>query len=742
MNIFADPIANGLYFTLVAATAAIPLLLIVLVVDLTLGRRLAPAYRSLLWTLVAVRLLVPIALPNTLGVPNLWWAAVEEGSPHEAPSVKRTTQPNAESPPVIPATSVMGITGADPSMPLPRAEASPTPRVVKDRSLDWEDFIALGILSLWPIGAFTLLGRAVIGSVRFTSRLRRIPAVSDPVVIDLLAEVCRTMQISRAPRVKYVPGLSAPALFGSIKPTLCLPETEQSLSRDELRMVFIHELAHLVRFDGYVAWVLVVVQSIHWFNPLAWFVTRQVAHTRELACDEAVRRFTATSEHRTYGDLIVRFASARPSVNLGLVGLWFARPIRRLKSRVEACSAERTRRWRLPRPLALVLVALVACVGLSDRAPSRTIETSTTLPVPHIVSPEVVAAAKMAVAQTLDPRPAGSEVIEVRDYDVSHTLAKLLAADPEADPLHWLLTHIRPDGEEFPKPALVATNREAGKITLRMSRNEHTGFAEVLAGIDRSGPWKIDVEVRFFRVTDFEMFGDVDWEKAFYTTPISDPRQEEWPQADEDLAGEAVISMASTSASHGAFTSALIDEDQMRRAVQNAHQGRRSRILHAPRVTLFNGSGGMMRDEACAPYLTGLARSSDPERQSLEPVVSVLSEGSRLEFRGDVVDAGTLELSCRAIFSEIDSVHEGRIPGTQHVLQVPKVNQVVFQARRCRFSPGQTLIVPSIARLQDGGQPVESLCVALTPRWSPATAPRHDAPTEPTTYIDETGGSL
>src|SRR5690606_27042335 len=246
-----------------------------------------------------------------------------------------------------------------------------------------------------------LLSRSVIGSVRFAARLRRLPVVNDTAITELLEEVARVMLIRRVPKVKYVPGLSAPALFGSVRPTLCLPETEQLLSRDELRMVFFHELAHLVRYDGYMAWLLTVVQAVHWFNPFAWFVTRQVAHTRELACDDVVRRFTSTTEHPTYGDLIVRFAAARPSVNLGLVGLWFARPIRRLKSRVAACSPERTRRWRLPRPVSLVLVAVVACFGLSDRAPSATVKKSPPLPAPNIASPEVVAAAEVAMKRYL-----------------------------------------------------------------------------------------------------------------------------------------------------------------------------------------------------------------------------------------------------------------------------------------------------------------------------------------------------
>lgn len=734
MNMLVNALGNSHYFLLVAATAALPLLLIVLVVDLTLGRRLAPAYRSLLWTLVAVRLLVPIGLPNTLGVPNLWWAMVEGESPHEPyePWRPKSNSPprKADSPPVLPAVNVVAATGADLMMP-PQPEKSSSSPQAPTPSPWWGELVILGLLSLWPLGALILFGRSVIGSVRFASRLRKFPVVNDPAVTELFEEVARLMLIRRVPKVKYVPGLSAPALFGSLRPTVCLPETELPLSRDELRMVLTHELAHLVRYDGYVAWLLVVVQAVHWFNPLAWFVTRQVAHTRELACDEAVRRFTSTTQHPTYGDLIVRFASARPSVNLGLVGLWFARPIRRLKSRVAACSPERARRWRLPRPVSLLLLAVVASFGLSDRAPSRPVKTPP-VPVARTLSPEVVTAAEVAMQQYIDPRPAGTEVIEEREYDVAAALTKLAEVDPEADSLHWLLTHIRRDGEKFPKPALVAADLEAGKITLRMSRNEHAGLAQALAGIERSGPWKIDVEIRFFRTSDLAILGDLDWSP--YSTQEFDRRDEKWPPAELTTKSVPAISMASTSSSHGAFKTVKLDDDETHRLVRSLQNDRRSHILNAPRVTFFNNTGGIVRDELISPYVTGLVRSKDLADTKLRPIISVHSEGSRLEIHASVVDSGTVELSCRAVFSEIESVREARVPGSDDAVQSPFVSQLVFQAHRCRFEPGHTLVVGPLYQLSEGDGHTDWMCFALTPRWSPATAPHSDV----ATYVDET----
>src|SRR5690606_22172681 len=127
MNMLEELFFHAYYFMLMAAAGAIPLLLIVLTLDLTVGRWLSPAIRSLLWTLVAVRMLIPIALPNTQAVPNLGWAMLEGGSPHETPSHRNSIQFRADSPPVIPRNSVVGATGADLTMPTPLVNISPPP---------------------------------------------------------------------------------------------------------------------------------------------------------------------------------------------------------------------------------------------------------------------------------------------------------------------------------------------------------------------------------------------------------------------------------------------------------------------------------------------------------------------------------------------------------------------------------------------------------------------------------------
>ena len=54
----------------------------------------------------------------------------------------------------------------------------------------------------------------------------------------------------------------------------------------QLRHVFLHELAHLKRFDIAVGLLTAVVQTVHWFNPLVWLAFRRMRDDREVACDD------------------------------------------------------------------------------------------------------------------------------------------------------------------------------------------------------------------------------------------------------------------------------------------------------------------------------------------------------------------------------------------------------------------------------------------------------------------------
>jgi biopolymer transport protein ExbD len=131
--------------------------------------------------------------------------------------------------------------------------------------------------------------------------------VTDQAALDLLESAKQQMGVTRAVSLVVVEQLSTPAVFGLRQIHLLLPPgLVGELTLGELRMVFLHELAHVKRNDMLWNWVLVVAQFVHWFNPLVWLAMRRLRADRELVCDAMVLRTLKVEQRLDYGQVLVK----------------------------------------------------------------------------------------------------------------------------------------------------------------------------------------------------------------------------------------------------------------------------------------------------------------------------------------------------------------------------------------------------------------------------------------------------
>jgi TonB family protein len=78
------------------------------------------------------------------------------------------------------------------------------------------------------------------------------------------------------------------ATWGVLTPTVVIPSSARDWSPERLRLVLAHEFAHVRRRDWLVHMVAAVLQSVCWFNPLAWLASRELRRLSEQACDDVV----------------------------------------------------------------------------------------------------------------------------------------------------------------------------------------------------------------------------------------------------------------------------------------------------------------------------------------------------------------------------------------------------------------------------------------------------------------------
>ena len=219
---------------------------------------------------------------------------------------------------------------------------------------------------LWLAGALFL----VIHILAHTLRIRRViqgtPASDDAGLQNLLDDCQREMGTNRSIRVIVSDKIDSPALFGLMRPHLLLPsQLLEGQNFESLRYVFLHEIAHLRRYDILMGIVGSALHVLHWFNPLIGYGFKRMYADRELACDQFVMSRLHPREIHAYGHTIVgQFEQVRLARSCPLT-IGFLGGRAQIKERIAAiCSFEReTSHWP---PLAICLLAVLACTGLTD----------------------------------------------------------------------------------------------------------------------------------------------------------------------------------------------------------------------------------------------------------------------------------------------------------------------------------------------------------------------------------------
>lgn len=321
------------------------LAMLVLAAQWILRSRLSARWRYNLWLLVLLRLVVPVT-------PASPWSVFNLAPRIEPPAV-------TAAPTDIPLASQTAVTQGVAEVVVAGRQAPAAP------AIRWKLILA----SVWIAGVVLFLGRITFATARLIASTRRMRNVDSDCVITLFDRCRVELHITRQVRLLVADDLAAPALMGILRPRLLLPRNViEQFRAAELRLILLHELAHLKRHDVAINWLVALLQAIHWFNPVLWLAFARMRSDRELACDEVV--LVAAADHATYGHTIVKLLESLPAVldrrapsQAAAVGiLERAHPMRRRITMI-AQFPHRAKQWTL---LAALCMIGLAGFGLTD----------------------------------------------------------------------------------------------------------------------------------------------------------------------------------------------------------------------------------------------------------------------------------------------------------------------------------------------------------------------------------------
>ncbi len=144
--------------------------------------------------------------------------------------------------------------------------------------------------------------------------LRRLLAGScaaEPTVEIVVEQCAAQLGLARLPTVRVVKGEGSPMVCGLRQATLVLPAAlVEEVDPPALRQIVLHELAHLQRRDLLTVWVIHLMRTVYWFNPVAHWVAYSAGLERELACDRLAMVNSGASA-AAYAHTLIDAASGR-----------------------------------------------------------------------------------------------------------------------------------------------------------------------------------------------------------------------------------------------------------------------------------------------------------------------------------------------------------------------------------------------------------------------------------------------
>jgi beta-lactamase regulating signal transducer with metallopeptidase domain len=143
------------------------------------------------------------------------------------------------------------------------------------------------LLALWFLGVL-LLSLRFAGGLFTAQRLKR---VETSAIIQLWQEklfaLCAQLKVSRPVRLCESALVEVPTVIGWLRPVILIPVSAMTgLSAEQLEALLAHELAHIRRCDYLVNLVQTTIETLLFYHPAVWWVSRQVRQEREHCCDD------------------------------------------------------------------------------------------------------------------------------------------------------------------------------------------------------------------------------------------------------------------------------------------------------------------------------------------------------------------------------------------------------------------------------------------------------------------------
>jgi beta-lactamase regulating signal transducer with metallopeptidase domain len=583
------------------------------------------------------------------------------------------------------------------------------------------------LIAVW---ATLTIAAIVFATFRYVCCLRRLKgsAVSEESGYhSLMMQLRKRLGVRRRVRLLITSSRVGPAVIGLMRPTIVLPELVLRGKRPtDLESILAHELIHIRRGDLWLGVLQVVAKSLWWFHPLVWWSARAASSESERCCDEQVIAELGcdpTRYARSLLEILEMKRTLRPIPTFpGMKPVEItSQRMERIMKLGQGCH-KRTPWW-------CWVVMLIASAAV---LPGATLVVGDE-EADFLVAPQPIDF--RAPPPLVSTVPDGGTVLlgSIRTYKVADVIARI-QKDTSCDEATAMLRL----GNMIRQPQRPPVGLVAGNDSIRLSHEAlviaesaagHQRVASILERIRRFGMTQIAVELWFVTASPKVIDSAITkWELA--PMPISAEeatgpsaflhRDIDRPLPNDDAQPETKAGVVTESRLPAIYR--VLDDEQAKELLETVKGDRRTNVLFAPRVTLFNGQSATIADSSLRPFVVGI--------QAHQPQIRVITEGTTVRLRPLLRD-DRLWFDYEVNLSRIKEVHTKTLNVANYdeplTLQVPKVQTTRVESS-AEFALGKTLVIGGLQTEGPKGKPQAMLVMMRASRLAPGQArPREDS---------------
>ena len=162
---------------------------------------------------------------------------------------------------------------------------------------------------IWILGIIAILMAMALSVIKTRRAVKKEYCIDDEYLLNIFEKCKRKTGVNRNIDLVSSKFIKSPSIYGFIHPKILIPELLlQYKDEIDFKYIFMHELVHAKKNHILINYIIFVLSTIHWFNPIIKYGLNKMKEDMEISCDLEVLYLLDENENENYGNSLLDLA--------------------------------------------------------------------------------------------------------------------------------------------------------------------------------------------------------------------------------------------------------------------------------------------------------------------------------------------------------------------------------------------------------------------------------------------------